>query len=100
MLEETWERAFKSAIKLWFRERHVAEIQVCTLGLDTSGRREVTGSRRGLARSMPKHFGSRGPRGSRLATIATDRIFWARIFGLTGKSKRNLIDALKTSSCE
>jgi hypothetical protein len=30
-LEETWERAFKSAIKFWFRERHVAEIEVCTL---------------------------------------------------------------------
>jgi hypothetical protein len=25
----------------------------------------------------------------------TDRIFWAPVFGLTGKSKRNLINALK-----
>src|ERR1700719_3374133 len=58
MLEETWERALKSAIKLWFRVRYAAEIPVCTLRLYTCGRREVMGPRRGLAWRMPKYLGS------------------------------------------
>jgi hypothetical protein len=33
VLGETWGRAFNSAIKLWFRVQHAAEIQVCTLRL-------------------------------------------------------------------
>jgi hypothetical protein len=40
-------------------------------------------------------FMSSGPRGSRLATRWHRCIFGAPIFGLTGKSKRNLINALK-----
>src|SRR6266446_6404131 len=52
--------------------------------------------------SLPKHLGSisKSPRGSRLATIWHRSHFWVPVFGLTGKSKSNLINALKKSSCQ
>jgi hypothetical protein len=77
VLKESWERAFKFAIKLWFRERHVAEFQVCTSRLDTPGRREATGSQRGLARSVPKHLDSISKRTAGFSSRhqGNDRVF-------------------------
>src|SRR6266446_8898182 len=47
--------------------------------------------------SLPKHLGSisKSPRGSRLATIWHRSHFWVPVFGLTGKSNRNLINVLE-----
>src|SRR6266481_3715478 len=41
------------------------------------------------------HRSARGPRGSRLATIWHRSHFWVPVFGLTGKSNRNLINVLE-----